>query len=356
LTLRRFEKGSIGAGAWSASLIALAAALSLAALLIVLGAADPGGALFSFFILPWSNAWFLGNTLDGAVLLMAAALGVGLAFQGGTFNLGGEGQIYLGGLSASIVLLRCGDLPPWLALLLAGTAALGTGGAMGAISGFLKRSTGADEMITSFLLSASLIPVADYAISGPLRDTSGSLLAMARIDAAYTLPRLMHPSSLNLSLVLTLFLVFAFYIFLSRTAGGYRFRIAGSSPVFARYAGIPVEKYWLPTMAASGAMHALAGFFAVAGTYGVCHRGFPAGLGWNAIAVSLIARNKPLALMPAALAYGWLKSGSDAALLSSNLGFETSSFIQALVLLLATVRYSRSWGPSAGKKGKGAAL
>jgi simple sugar transport system permease protein len=99
------------------------------------------------------------------------------------------------------------------------------------------------------------------------------------------------------------------------------------------------EKTWIPVMLASGALYALAGFFAVAGTYGRCHVGFSGGLGWSAIAVALIARNRPLALLPAALVYGWLKSGSDSALLAAGLNLETSSFIQAAVLLFATASF-----------------
>jgi len=273
------------------------------------------------------------------ILLLTAALGVALAFRGGTFNLGGEGQIYLGGLAAAVVLNRTTPVPAAALLLLAALAALAAGGAMGAVSGWLKRTVGADELITSFLLSAALSPVADYLISGPLRDPSGSLLAMPRPAADRLLPRLLPPSALNVSLLAALALTLIVHAFLSRSAIGYRFRIAGASPDFARYAGIRAERYWGPAMGASGAIHGLAGFFAVAGTYGVCHRGFSGGLGWNALAVALIGRNKPLVLIPAALAYGWLRSGADIAVLAGGLNFDASSLIQAVVLALATVRY-----------------
>jgi simple sugar transport system permease protein len=93
-------------------------------------------------------------------------------------------------------------------------------------------------------------------------------------------------------------------------------------------------------MGVSGALNGLTGFFAVAGTYGLCHRGFSGGLGWNAIAVALIARNRPLALIPAALALGCLKAGSDSALLSRGLNFETAAFIQAAALILATIHFA----------------
>ncbi|MDR2069439.1 MAG: ABC transporter permease [Spirochaetaceae bacterium] len=333
--------------------ITLGAAVLLTVVLIVLNSPRPPHTLRAFFIGPWMFPWFLGNTLDYISLLLTASLGIALAFRGGCFNLGGEGQIYLGGLAAALVLLSGGE-PPGTRdnavgfLCLAALAALITGGAMGAVSGVLKRKFHADELITSFLLSAALTPLGDYLISGPFRDPTGNLLATPRFPSGRLLLRLLPPSNLSLSFAFALVLVTGGYLFINKTAPGYRFRTAGAAPDFARYGGISPESYWGPALAASGALSGLTGFFAVAGTYGRCHLGFPGGLGWNAIAVALIARNSPPALFPAALIYGWLKAGSDSALLASELNFETAAFIQAAVLLLATVRFAGPLPPRPG--------
>jgi simple sugar transport system permease protein len=225
-------------------------------------------------------------------------------------------------------------------LCLACLAAIAAGGLMGSLSGILKKRFGANELITSFLLSAALSPVADYLISGPLRNPGGNLLATQRFAANRLLPRLLPPSNLSLSFIFALGLILLGQIFLYRSVWGYRFKTAGAAPAFARYGGIDPERCWVPAMTASGALAGLAGFFAVAGTYGLCHLGFPGGLGWSAVAVSLIARNRPLALFPAAFIYGCLKAGSETALLSRGLNFETSAFIQAIVLILATIHFS----------------
>ncbi|MDR2103466.1 MAG: ABC transporter permease [Treponema sp.] len=339
----------VSSGAFWGTLLTLGAALLLTIFLITANSPNPGKTLGAFFLGPWSSPWFLGNTLDSIGLLLTASLGVVLAFRGGCFNLGGEGQIYLGGLTAAVVLLfggkgLAGTGWSFGILCLAGLAALAAGGAMGALSGVLKKRYGANELITSFLLSSALSPAADYLISGPLRDHSGNLLATERFAGNRILPKLLPPSNLSLAFVFALALVALGYLFINRTVWGYRFRIAGSAPAFARYGGINPERGWFPAMAASGALGGLAGFFAVAGTYGVCHLNFSGGLGWNAIAVALIARNRPLALIPAALIYGWLKAGSDSALLAAGLQFETSAFIQAVVLILSTVHIRGSRG------------
>ncbi|MDR1905223.1 MAG: ABC transporter permease [Treponema sp.] len=335
--------------------VSVGAALVLTMTLISLNADDPAPALYAFFLGPWSSAWFFGNTLDYIALLLTASLAAALAIRGGVFNLGGEGQIYLGGLAAAVTLLpgnpgaegvATGNIPGAVILCLAALAAMTAGGGMGFISGLLKKSTGANELITSFLLSAALTPMADYLISGPLRDTSGNLLAMPGIPRDRLLFFLLPPSSLSVSFICAILLVLAGHIFINKTAPGYRYRISGAAPDFARYGGINSKGSWIPVLTFSGALSGLAGFFAVAGTYGRCHTGFPGGLGWNAIAVALIARNQPLALFPAALVYGWLKAGADSSLLAAGMSLETSGFIQAVVLLLATVRFRRFWFPA----------
>jgi simple sugar transport system permease protein len=349
-------------GVLAGALLSVGAAVALTTLIIVLASSDPAATLGAFFIGPWRSAWFLGNTLDGVALLLTASLGIALAFRGGCFNRGGEGQIYLGGLAASAVLLAA---PAGAAgggsfglLCLAGLTALTTGGLMGGLSGLLRKRFGANELITSFLLSAALSPVADYLIAGPLRNPVGNLMATARF--AFTLKRILPPSNLSVSFVFALILVCLGHVFIYRTVWGYRYKVSGSAPDFARYGGINPDRRLIPAMGVSGALNGLTGFFAVAGTYGLCHQGFSGGLGWNAIAVALIARNRPLALIPTALVFGWLKAGSDSALLSRGLSFETTAFIQAVVLILATIHFSaplvsrrRTPKPPAVEPGKG---
>jgi simple sugar transport system permease protein len=318
----------------------MAAAVAAAALLIGIAAPNPGETLRAFFIAPFSSAWFLGNTLDRATLILTAAAGVTVAFRSGTFNLGGEGQVYLGGLAASAVLLAPTAMGGPAALALAAFAAAAAAGCLAAVSGFLKAKYGVDEMISSFLAASAVSPVVDFLVSGPMRDAGSNLLATARFAEDRMLPRLLPPSELSLSAPLALAALALVALVLDRTATGLRLRISGSNPAFARFAGLRSEKYWTPALACSGALHGLAGFFAVAGTYGLCHRGFSGGIGWNAIAVALIARNVPLALLPAAAVYAWIEAGSDAALLSSGLSFETSAFAQAAVFLLVTARLS----------------
>ena len=321
------------------SLIPLGIALIIPLVFIIVFSNDPATTLLTFFKGPWSNLWFSGNTLDSMALLLTAALGAVVAFRGGCFNLGGEGQIYLGGCAAAIVLLNKNTLPGPFMLLSAAVAASAAGAVMGGVCGLLRKKTRASELITSFLLAASLIPVGDHLISSVFRSPGMNLLATDKFSSDRVLPNILPPSSLSLSIIFALVLIFLFQFFLRRTATGYRFHIAGAAPDLALFAGIDADKRFVPAMAVSGALAGFAGFFAVAGTYGMCYQGFSAGLGWNGIALALIAGNEPLLLLPVVFVFGSIKAGASAVILQSGFGFETAAFIESAILLLAALPF-----------------
>ena len=198
--------------------------------------------LVTFFSGPWSSPWFAGGTLDQAALLLTAALGAAVCFRAGLFNLGGEGQIYCGAVAAAAVLLAAGKIsnPLPAAFISCGAAlsAVVTGALLGAVSGVLKKKAGADELITSFLLAAALTPAADFLVGRVMRGKTTSLLATDRFNPLLLLPRILPPSTLTISIFLSLFLCAIYAVFFIATTSGYRYRIAGADAAFARYGGI----------------------------------------------------------------------------------------------------------------------
>jgi simple sugar transport system permease protein len=307
--------------------------------------------LETFFLGPWTSLFFAGNMLDLMARLILASLAALVAFRAGLFNLGIEGQIYCGGLVSGALLLNVSASSPAEAaffLILAALLAIAAGGLTGALCGALKLYTGANEIISSFLLASALNPVCDYFILGPLRNSEGNLLATKALPESFILKRILLPSNLSLSFFIALLFPVIVFFIINRTAAGYRFRIAGASPDFARYGSIKAEKYWVPSMAISGALGALCGFFAVTGTYGIVHQGFSGGVGWAGIACALIAANCPLAVLPAALFYAWLRSGTELVLLTQGLSFDATQLIEATLLIL--VGASGAFHPVSGKK------
>lgn len=295
--------------------------------------------------------WFIGNAIDASAVLITASLGAFIAFGMRLFNFGGEGQIYAGGVAASAVILLfqpfvtnlSGGVSA-LVLIVAAAASAIVGGLLGAASGILKKRFNADELLTTYLLSASLIPLCDALVTGLFRDRGGNLLASEKFAPALTLPRILPPSNLSLSFVGALLLVAAFSVYLTRTGAGYRFLVAGAAPGFAAYGGIRNTAYTVPALALSGALYGLAGFFFCAGTAGRLHIGFSGGTGWDAIALALLVRKRPLLLVPAALLFCALLAAADSALLLRGLKLETKRFIEALAIFIAASIHIRGNG------------
>lgn len=312
--------------------------------IIFLAGARPAESLAYFFTGIFRNRLYGGDFLNHSVLLSLTGLGVILAFRAGSFNLGGEGQVYLGALAALGAARAFPALPGpagILLLLLAGTAA---GALLAGVSGFLKARWRVDELISTFLLSAGVTKVLDYLILGPLSKPGSYLITTEEIPAAYRLTSLLPPSRLNLSFLLVLLLVPLAHAYLYHSRSGYELRMTGANREFARFGGLNLGIYDVMPLAASGALHGLAGAAALAGTYFAGIPGFTAGLGWNGIAVALIAARKPLFLIPAVLFFSWMTRGARLAVLQSDLSLELGNIILGILFLLISSRALRELG------------
>jgi simple sugar transport system permease protein len=239
-------------------------------------------------------------------------------------------------LASTLVALAFPTGPSIAVIGLSFLAAIVAGGLLGGISGVLKRRLGVDELISSFLISAVVILMIDYLVTGPFQDSSSNFQTTAAIPAQYMLRRLLPPSSLNTGIFLATAVAIAGKAVLDKTRFGFELRLCGINRDFARYSGIDNGFYTVLPMTISGALHGLAGALMVFGSYRATMRGFSAGSGWNAIAVSLIAGNNPIALIPASLFYSYLEAGSKSVLMSAQLRSEIAAIVQSVIFLLVT--------------------
>ncbi len=330
--------------------ITLVASFAAALLLLLVFAEDFPSALRLFFLSPFGNTYSFGNMLASIVPLMLAGLGISIAFASRNFNLGGEGQIYSGGLAAVAVCLAFPDAPPLAVQILAAVAGALTGALIGSFSGMLKRALKVDELISSFLVSAIVVLLVDYLITGPLQDGSSNFQTTLAIASKFRFPRILPPSSLStgifLGLAVCLLAKFAF----DRTRFGYELRVYGQGGEFARYCGIDTGLYTLLPMGLSGALHGLAGAAMIMGSYYKAMKGFSGGIGWSAISVALIARNNPIAVIPSAFFLAYLDAGAKGVMIGSNVSSEIVSVVQAVIFFLITANFALRPRRS-GKKG-----
>jgi simple sugar transport system permease protein len=330
LSGNRFS-GVLRPGVIAIALIALLVLVALACLL----SKTPGRTLFFFFFGPFRNVYSFGNMLNSAIPLILGGLGVSIAMQTGSLNLGGEGQIYSGAFVATIVALSLGHLG-FFGGFVAIFAGAFFGGAIAALSGFFKARWNTNELITSFLLSNALILIVNYFVNGSFLDPQTNLQSTKKIAENLRLPIILPPSNLSVAIVIAVVAVIIVHIFLKRTKRGYEFRMAGANEIFARYGGINTTLNTTLAMFLSGALYGLAGGLAVFGTYYATIKEFSAGLGWNGLAAALVAGFYPPALIPAGLFFAWISSGAKIAMQNSDITFEVSFIVQAVILFLIT--------------------
>ena len=322
-------------------LIIPAIAIILIFILVFIFSKTPGRTLYFFFFGPFRNIFSFGNMVNSAIPLMLGALGVSIAMKTGSLNLGGEGQIYAGALSATITALALPHLG-----FLGGVAAVLAGmllaGMAAALSGALKAWWNTNELITTFLISNILLRVVNYLVTGPFLDPETNLQATEKISLQLRLPRILTPSNLSAALYIALAVLVLAHIFLYRTKRGYEFRIGGANEIFSRYGGINTKLNTVIAMFFSGTLYGMAGGLAVCGTYYGTIRDFSEGMGWNGLAVALIARFYPPAIIPASLFFAWIGAGGRIAMQNSEITFETAAIVQAVVFFLATSIYLRT--------------
>ena len=318
--------------------LTLALSFALVVALILLLSKTPAKTIWYFFAGPFTNSYYLGNMLASAVPLVFTGLAVAVAFKSSVFNLGGEGQVYAGGLAATAVFLALPAAHAYLGGVAAIAAAMVASGILSGLSGFFRMKWNADEMISSFLLSSAIILVVNYFITGPLDDPANNLLATLPIGKQYALLKIFPPSKLNVSAFFAVAMAALVWFFMARTHAGYEMRMCGLNREFSRYGGINVSTYLVLPMVLGGALNGMAGGLLVAGTYGACIKGFSGGMGWNGIAVALIARNNPLGVVPAALLFAYLEAGAKAAMLHGDVTFEIAAIAQSFIFYFVTAQ------------------
>lgn len=325
-------------GRLTGTVLTLAIVLLLTVIILLIFSPDIEASLYYFFLGPFSNRLAVGNMLNAFTLLTFSGLAISIAFRADVFNLGGEGQIYAGALSATILLLRFPQLGTVGGLLLGSSAAMVAGGLIASLSGVLKNRWNVDELISSFLLSNGIIHIIDYLITGPLADKNSYLLTTGTIEEEYHLLKFLVPSNLNISLFGALSVALLLFFLLFYTKQGYELRICGMNREFARYGGLNTAFYTTIPLFISGALMGLAGSSAVMGVHHSTIKGFYSGIGWNGIAVALIAGTNPLAVIPSAFIFAYLNQAADTAMLKADFPFELGGLIQAVVFLLISSR------------------
>ena len=281
----------------------------------------------------------ISYTLYYATTFVFTGLAVAVAFHGGLFNIGGEGQAMMGGLGAGLAALAwSAHLPTWLMLPLMVLAAALFGLVWAAVPGALQAWRGSHTVITTIMFNFIAAALLSYLLVGALKEPGNMTPESRAFSASAHMPGLHEAlawlgvdwprTPLNLTVLLAVLASVLTWLALWKSRPGYALRAVGFAPDASLYAGIQPQRLIVLSMATSGALAGLVGVNEIAGVHGRLLPDFVAGAGFAGIAVSLIGRNHPLGIVLASLLFGALYQGG------SELAFEINGFSRDMVFML----------------------
>jgi general nucleoside transport system permease protein len=315
--------------------LVVGAVVILGSELIVGGAFDPFLPISAYLALlegAFGGVAQIVDTLVATSPLVFGGLSVAIAFRAGLFNIGAQGQFLMGALGAVIVGVATSGMPGIVAIPLSVAAGFAAGALTGFVPGVLKAVSGAHEVVTTIMLNYIAIGVLAALVSGPLKvPNSPSPVTYAVGNASY--PVIIQPNG-HLGIAIAVVAVTAIGFILYRTTLGFEIRAVGLSPDAAANAGMRPRWITMLSMTLAGALAGLAGADVVLGVTHQMTSSFGTTVGFDSIAVALLARSEPTGIIPAALLFGAMRAGASLMQIKAQIPVELVDVIQATILMV----------------------
>ena len=321
-------------------LLAIITAIVIGGIIIAIVGGNPFAAYKGLVQGAFGSTKALSETAVWATPYIFAGLAVALAFKGGLFNIGAEGQLAVGAVVSALIGYA---LPGWLHISLPWiihlplTVGLGMlGGAIwAAIPGALKAYTGGHEVINTIMMNYIALNVTSFLLNGPMRDKDPLNLSAKTPEIAVSarIPSIFPVLRVHWGFVLALLVAVIIWWLLQKTTVGFEIRTVGANPDAAKYAGINVKRTIILTMAISGALAGLAGVIEVTALNYRHELGFSIGYGFDAIAIALLGKTNPFGVVLAAILFGAMRNGGTRMQFLTQIPVDIVSVIQALILL-----------------------
>jgi simple sugar transport system permease protein len=282
-----------------------------------------------------------GDTLRWSIPLIFTGLAVAVAFRSGSWNLGVDGQLYLGAIAATIVGLKLSYLPFPISIFAALFAGAIVGALWAGIAALLRVFWSTNVVVTTLFLNFIAFLVTDFLVLGPLKGTgmAAGTFSTNKIPEHYWLARIFHPSQANvglfIALAMTLFVGFIFY----RSTVGYEFKLVRQNSRFARYGGVNVRKVIWISMLLSGAIAGIAGTVEILGAHHRFPGRFSHGLGFDGIVVALLAKNNPFGVLFSGLFLGALRNGAMNMERITDVPRAVVEIVQSIIILMVSARF-----------------
>ena len=331
-----------GALRWSAWAVV---GLAIYSVLILSYGKNPLRAFGDIFANTLGNSYGIGEVVVKMTPLLLTAMAVTIPARVGQVNVGGEGQLFAGGLAATWVAITFTSWPAWLLLPAMALLGIAGGGAWGGLAGWLKARGWLSEVFSTLLLNYIAILAVSVLVFGPWRDPTSSNYPQSREfvpDAR--LPHL-GSSRVDVTIFVAVGAVVAFEWFLRRTRFGLEIRAIGGNPVAAARNGIPVSRYIILTMIAGGALAGLAGMAQVSALQLRLNPGLSASYGYIGFLISWLAGHNPLLIVPMTFLLALLASGGDILQITQGLPYALVNVMSALLMIIVLLGRARQRRP-----------
>lgn len=298
--------------------------------MILLLSDSPLFSLISFFAGPVRSNYSIGNMLNSSAPLILTSLGAFIALRANAFNLGGEGQVYLGMTFTGIVSSIIPGVPVILIIFLAGILPA----LMTYISGYLETRFKINSLISTYLISMIIIKLCNYLISGPFLRVGSNILETEIISVNHKLSKIVPPSNLSTGIIISITMVIIIGIILKTTKWGVKFTLSGSNSDFSDLMSINSKGYKVAGLSISGFLHGIAGGILVCGELHTAIIDSYAGLGWDGLSSGLLAGGNPFYVVITSLFYSYIDSGAHYVNLVSDITLEISIIIKSLIFFV----------------------
>ncbi len=273
------------------------------------------------------------ESLTKSVPYIFAGLAVALGFRAGLFNIGAEGQLFIGAACSAYVGFAVTGLPAIIHIPLALLAGAFGGAVWGFVPGFLKAKTGGHEVINTIMMNYIAFRLSEWLLKGPLQRPNSFNPVSPFIQPSAELPRFFaDPIRFHLGFFIALLVAYGVYWLLFKTRWGFDLRTVGANPRAARYAGMNIVLVTIAAMSLSGGLAGLAGANEVLGVNHNLALAFSSGYGFDSIALALLGKSHPLGVVLAALLFGTLRNGAIQMQVSAGIPIDIISVMQAMIL------------------------
>ncbi|MHA2222699.1 MAG: ABC transporter permease [Candidatus Thorarchaeota archaeon] len=314
-------------------------ALVVAAIIMLMGGYDPGSA---FLYLAVGAIGRFDQVLWYASPIIIAGLSVALAFRSGLFNIGAEGQLYIGAMASAYIAFTF-SLPILLHPLLCLAVGVLAGAGWGLIPGLLKAYRGAHEVVTTMMLSYTAILFTSWLVgpNGPFWD--GSMVPQSPQFYDTALLPILVGFDLHFGFIIAILAVIGVHYLINRTVLGYEMRAVGHNIDAAEYSGINSKRTVATTLAISGGLAGLAGSTEIIGTYDRFISEWSFGIGWDGITVAVLGNNNPWGVLAGGIFFGALRAGGNLMQSIARVPTEMVSVIQGLIVLFIAAPRIIEW-------------